>query len=237
MKIIAFYLPQFHTIPENDTWWGKGFTEWVNVKKAKPLFKGHDQPRIPLNNNYYDLNNPETLKWQANLAHQYGVDGFCFYHYWFKGKLLLEKPAESLLKRENIALDYCFCWANEPWARTWDGRNRNVLMPQEYGGREEWKKHFDYLLPFFKDVRYIKENNKPMFVIYKSTLIEECRDMMDYWSELAVNNGFEGLFFVETLKKRFPDQRELPFSAKVEFEPYGALNMRALAREKQDVSL
>lgn len=132
-KIIPFYLPQFHTIPENDEWWGKGFTEWTNVRKAKPYRKGQSQPRIPLNDNYYDLSKVETLRWQAELANKYGIYGFCFYHYWFNGKLLLEKPSQNLLANKDIPLKFCFSWANEPWARTWDGKNTEVLMPQEYG--------------------------------------------------------------------------------------------------------
>lgn len=199
-KVIPFYLPQFHTIPENDEWWGKGFTEWTNVKSAKAYRKDQSQPRIPLNNNYYDLSKIETLKWQANLARKYGIYGFCFYHYWFNGKLLLEKPSQNLLANKDIELRFCFSWANEPWARTWDGKNREVLMPQEYGGENEWKKHFEYLLPFFKDNRYIRVNGKPMFLIYKSASIAKCEDMMLYWQKLAKDAGLTGIHFVETLK-------------------------------------
>ena len=149
-KIIAFYLPQFHTIPENDSWWGKGFTDWINVKKARPLFHGHQQPKIPQGDNYYDLSSPETIRWQAQLANKYNIYGFCFYHYWFNGKLLLEKPAEMLLRHPDIPLRFCFSWANEPWARTWDGKSHQILINQEYGNEDDWVKHFDYLLPFFQ---------------------------------------------------------------------------------------
>lgn len=227
-KVIPFYLPQFHTIPENDEWWGKGFTEWTNVKSAKAYRKDQSQPRIPLNNNYYDLSKIETLKWQANLARKYGIYGFCFYHYWFNGKLLLEKPSQNLLANKDIELRFCFSWANEPWARTWDGKNREVLMPQEYGGENEWKKHFEYLLPFFKDNRYIRVNGKPMFLIYKSASIAKCEDMMLYWQKLAKDAGLTGIHFVETLKKWLPEKRNLPFDAKVEFEPTGAKNVSSL---------
>lgn len=218
-KVIAFYLPQFHTIPENDLWWGKGFTDWVNVKTAKPLFKEHIQPRIPLNHNYYDLSSPETLHWQADLARKYNVYGFCFYHYWFNGKLLLEKPAELLLKNRDITAHYCFSWANEPWARTWDGKGHQILMPQEYGSKEDWEKHFDYLLPFFMDSRYIKEDNCPMFLIYKSASIPCAAEMMNYWNSLAQKAGFNGIHFVETLRDGKCDSRLLPFKNRVEFEP------------------
>lgn len=119
MKIITFYLPQFHEIPENNEWWGKGFTEWVNVKKAQPLYEGHEQPRVPLNENYYNLLDPNVQVWQAKIAKEYGVYGFCYYHYWFNGKLLLEKPMENMLKNRDIDIPFCVCWANEPWTRAW----------------------------------------------------------------------------------------------------------------------
>lgn len=218
-KIIAFYLPQFHIIPENDKWWGRGFTDWVNVKKAKPLYKGHEQPKIPLNNNYYDLSHPKTLRWQAALANEYSIYGMCFYHYWFNGKLLLQKPAELLLSHIDISMNFCFSWANEPWARTWDGKNHKIIMPQYYGGENDWRAHFKYLLPFFKDNRYIKENGCPMFLIYKSQSIPCAKQMMDLWDTLAKENGFHGMHFVETLRNGHLDNRLLPFKARVEFEP------------------
>ena len=130
MKILALHLPQYHSIPENDKWWGEGFTDWNNVKKAKPLFEGHQQPIVPLNNNYYDMTKPETLQFQADLANEYGVHGFIYYHYWFNGKLLLEKPCEVLLEHSEIQNHYCFCWANETWARTWDGHDTDILIKQ-----------------------------------------------------------------------------------------------------------
>lgn len=219
IKIIAFYLPQFHAIPENDEWWGKGFTDWTNVRKGFVYAKGQEQPRIPLNDNYYDLTNVDTLRWQAKLMEEYNVYGQCIYHYWFDGKLLLEKPAELLLENKDIQMNFCFSWANEPWARTWDGKNSSVLMPQRYGDESDWKKHFEYLLPFFKDDRYIKENNCPMFIIYKSSSIKDCKAMMECWIEMAKEAGFDGVHFVETLRGTGNETRELPFKAKVEFEP------------------
>ena len=155
MKIFAFYLPQYHTIPENNTWWGEGFTEWTNVKKAKPLYYQHNQPRIPLNNNYYDLSNDNTLIWQSKLLKEYKIDGLCFYHYWFKNKKLLEKPAEKLLHNKKIDIPFFFSWANEPWTRSWDGLNKNILIDQDYGDRQDWINHFNYLKPFFKDLMWI----------------------------------------------------------------------------------
>lgn len=224
VKIIAFYLPQFHAIPENDVWWGKGFTDWVNVKKAKPLFKGHQQPREPLEDNYYDLSDPESIRRQADLARQYGVDGFCFYHYWFGGKLLLQKPAELLLQHRDIDLPFCFSWANEPWARTWDGKAHQILIDQSYGGSQDWEAHFAYLLPFFKDERYMKIDSAPVFLVYKSQSIPCAREMMDCWNRLAMQAGFNGIHFVETLRDNSTDSRDLPFRARVEFEPANILN-------------
>lgn len=219
-RIVALYLPQFHSIPENDEWWGKGFTDWTNVRKAKPLFNGHAQPRVPLSGNYYDLSDVDVLRWQSSLAEKYGISGFCFYHYWFAGgKKLLEKPAEMLLQTPDIPMQFCFSWANEPWARTWDGKGHKVLMPQEYGDKEDWRKHFDYLLPFFRDSRYMKVNGKPMFVIYKTRSIPCCLEMMNAWIEWTKEAGLPGIHFVETLRDGNIDQRQLPISARMEFEP------------------
>ena len=170
MRIIAFYLPQFHNIPENDEWWGDGFTEWVNVKKAEPIYEGHEQPRVPLDGNYYNLLDDDVKIWQAELAKKYGIYGFCYYHYWFNGKLLLEKPMEQMLENKKVDLPFCVCWANEPWTRAWVGEKK-VLIGQEYGTEKEWKEHFDYMLPFFRDDRYIKEDNRPLYVIYRPEII------------------------------------------------------------------
>lgn len=225
---MAFYLPQFHTFPENDEWWGKGFTEWTNVRKARPLFAGHNQPRVPLNDNYYDLSKVETLREQAKLAREYGLYGMCFYHYWFAGKMLLHKPAEMLLANKDIDMRFCFSWANEPWARTWDGRNTDILMPQSYGTEKDWREHFDYLLPFFKDQRYIKEDGRPMFLLYRSVNIPCCREMMELWDELAKDAGFEGMHFVCTMslqKDMVEWNFKLPFRAFVEFEPIRSLDL------------
>lgn len=195
MKVVAFYLPQFHCIPENDKWWGKGFTEWVNVKKAKPLYEGHDQPRVPLNNNYYNLLDQDVMKWQSEIAKNHGVSGFCFYHYWFNGKMLLEKPVENFLKNKDIDIEFCLSWANEAWTNAWVSAENKLLMEQTYGKEKEWKEHFDYLLPFFKDDRYIKEDNKPLFVIYRVEIMDCYKEMMAYWNKLAIENGFDGIKF------------------------------------------
>ena len=198
MKIIPLYLPQFHIIPENDEWWGKGFTEWVNVRDAKPLFEGHNQPRVPLNNNYYDLIDIETLKWQCRIAKEYGIYGFCMYHYWFNGHLLLEKPMEMLLAHPEIDIKYCISWANHDWTDAWKASNRQpkVLIAHNFDDEKDWVDHFNYLLPFFKDPRYMTENNKPLMVIYIPNIIRKLKKMLNVWSQMARDNGFDGLTFI-----------------------------------------
>lgn len=195
MKIIAFYLPQFHNIPENDEWWGNGFTEWTNVKKAKPLYEGHMQPRVPLGGNYYNLLDDNVKIWQADLAKKYGVYGFCYYHYWFNGKMLLEKPMEQMLANKEVDIPFCICWANEPWTKAWVGDERKLLIAQEYGKEEEWKHHFMYLLPFFKDERYITKDGKPLFVFYRPDIVPCMKEMIETWDKLAKENGLSGITF------------------------------------------
>ncbi len=220
-RYIAFYLPQFHPIKENNEWWGDGFTEWTNTKKAVPLFCGHRQPREPLNDYYYDLRDISAHKWQSALMKQYNVYGLCYYHYWFNGKLLLEKPAELLLGHREIDTRFCFSWANEPWTRNWDGWEYAVLMPQSYGDEEDWKRHFAYLLPFFLDERYIKVDGKPLFILYASAAIERCEEMTNCWRRLARESGLAGLYIAETLNsKRNQNAPRLETSdACIEFEP------------------
>lgn len=195
MKVIAFYLPQFHCIPENNEWWGEGFTEWVNVKKATRLFDGHNQPRVPLGEQYYDLLSDEVKSWQVQMARKHGVTGFCFYHYWFTGHKLLEKPVEQFLANKDLNIDFCLSWANETWTNAWVSSNNKILIEQKYGSKEDWLQHFTYLLQFFKDDRYIKEDNQPLLVIYKPDLIECRKEMMEYWNELAIKEGFDGIKF------------------------------------------
>lgn len=200
IKFLAYYLPQFHPIPENDAWWGKGFTEWTNVTKAKPLFRGHYQPILPADLGFYDLRLPEVQEAQSKLALEYGVDGFIYYQYWFgNGKMLLERPAEAMLENSDIKIPFCFCWANETWKGIWHGLdNPDVLIEQEYNGREDYVNYFNYLLPFFKDKRYIKVDNKPMFHIYKMDEIPDLDLFCNTFNSLAVQNGFEEIYFVAT---------------------------------------
>lgn len=198
MKIIPVYLPQFHTIPENDKWWGKGFTEWVNIKEAKPLFTGHNQPRVPLNNNYYDLTDIETLKWQCKIAREHGIYGFCMYHYWFNGHLLLEKPMEMLLAHPEIDIKYCISWANHDWSDGWKASDSapRILIAHNFDDEQDWVNHFNYMLPFFKDKRYMSENNKPLMIIYIPNLIRKLNKMLNLWTKMAKENGFDGLVYI-----------------------------------------
>lgn len=221
MKLVAFYLPQFHCIPENDDWWGKGFTEWTTTKNSKSYFNGHDMPEVPLNNNYYNLLDYKVQEEQSKLALKYGINAFCYYHYWFDGKLLLEKPMENMLKNKNIEIEFCICWANESWARTWDGKDKHILVKQIYDNDiKKWKKHFDYLLPFFKDKRYLKKGNKPIFVLYKPQEISHCYEMLEYWDNLAKQNGFSGMYYGFQHPSAFDYQHIIDkFDFGIEFEP------------------
>ena len=209
MKILSFYLPQFHRVSVNDRWWGEGFTEWTSVCKAKPLFDNHYQPHIPLDSDYYDLLNMETMEWQSDLMEKYDVDGMCFYHYWFSSdKRVLEKPAENLLEWKHINMPFCFSWANESWLNKWSFRegllwqgeddlsNKELrfIFFQTYGREKEWKRHFDYLYPFFCDDRYIKVDNKPLFVIHDLYNIPCLHEMIMCWNELALGGGFSGIY-------------------------------------------
>lgn len=221
MKIIAFYLPQYHTFRENDEWWGKGFTEWVNVKKSIPLFEGHNQPRVPLGENYYDLTNITTAKWQAELAKKYGIYGFCYYHYWFDGKLLMEKPMENMLRDKTIDLPFCICWANENWTKAWAKKSKEVLLAQNYENKDDWDRHFQYFLKFFRDERYIKVDEKPLLIIYRPELISCLEELLLYWNRQAQKNGFQGISYV--YQQRFynhqTDKAGYLFDYGIEYQP------------------
>ena len=222
LKIIAFYLPQYHTIPENDAAWGKGFTEWTNVKKAEPLFDGHYQPKVPLNKNYYNLLDSNVQEWQSNLAQKYGIFGFCYYHYWFKnGKKLLEKPAERMLLNKNVSIPFCFCWANENWTRNWDGGNHEIIVEQDYGDVNDWEKHFQYFLPFFKDERYITYNNAPVLIVYKPELINDFKKMSDFFKKRCIESGFSGCEIIIQFPeyKYSPSYNEQSYDHYICFEP------------------
>lgn len=191
MKIIALHLPQFHEIDENNLWWGKGFTEWTNIKRPNKFSYGQK----PFNDNYYDLLDKETMQWQCTLSQKHGIYGFCYYHYWFQGKKLLEKPVENLLEWKDIPQRFCLQWANHSWKKTWNGTS-DVLIQQTYGSVGDWEKHFDYLKDFFLDDRYIKVDNRPLFLIFNNKF-NEIDDIIDFFDKSCKKIGFDGIYFVE----------------------------------------
>jgi hypothetical protein len=195
-RVIAFYLPQYHPIPENDEWWGTGFTEWTNMAKAKPLFRGHYQPHVPADLGFYDLRVPETRQAQADMAREHGIEGFCYYHYWFAGKRILERPFNEVLRTGSPDFPFCICWANQTWSGIWHGSPDRVLIQQTYPGHEDYRTHFEALLPAFNDKRYIRVEGKPLFMIYDPEDIPDVRGVTDFWRNMAVQSGLDGLFLV-----------------------------------------
>ena len=223
IKAIAFYLPQFHPIPENDEWWGRGFTEWRNVTKAKSLFPGHYQPHLPADLGFYDLRLPEVREAQAKLASQYGIHGFCYYHYWFNGRRILERPFNEVLESGKPDLPFCLCWANENWTRRWDGENEHVLLKQNYGTEDDVK-HIQSLIPAFRDPRYIRVDGRPLYLVYRAELLPNPKMTTDTWRKEAANAGLGDLYLVrvesyESARANRSPQ-ELGFDAEVEFAPF-----------------
>jgi len=198
MRLIAFYLPQFHPIPQNDQWWGKGFTEWTNVTRAKPLFRGHKQPRLPADLGFYDLRVPEVREKQAELAREYGISAFCYWHYWFgNGKMILERPFQDVLKSGSPKFPFCLAWANQSWKGVWHGLARNkTLIEQAYPGPDDFRAHFYHLLDAFTDPRYFRVSGKPLFIIYDHWDLPNCIEFTDCWRELAVKEGLGDFYFV-----------------------------------------
>ena len=200
-RILAFYLPQYYPIPENDEWWGKGFTEWTNVAKAKPLFRGHYQPRIPADLGFYDLRLQEVREAQAAMARDAGVEGFCYYHYWFgNGRQLLERPFNEVLNSGKPYYPFCLCWANHDWTnKTWKKgsslKTDSTIMKMEYSIDDDIR-HFKHLLPAFRDKRYITVDGKPLFGIWAPNSIPDLRGFIQRWRELALENGLPGLHLV-----------------------------------------
>lgn len=219
-RVIAFYLPQYHPISENDQWWGKGFTEWTNVAKAKPLFRGHYQPHIPADLGFYDLRLPETRQAQADLAREYDVHGFCYYHYWFQGKRLLEQPFNEVMALGKPDFPFCLCWANENWTRVWDGGSKDIIMEQNYS-EEDDRHHIRWLVNAFQDKRYIRIDGKPLFLVYKASNLPDPLRTTSIWREEAKKMGIEDLFLCRV--ESYPHQRNNPhklgFDAAVEFQP------------------
>ena len=215
MKMFAFFLPQFHEIEENNLWWGEGFTEWTNVKKAKSLFKGHMQPIHPENDNYYNLLDKSTVIWQTEMMKSAGVAGMIYYHYYFCGRKLLEKPAENLLQWKDIDQPFFFCWANHTWNRAWKG-SREVLLEQTYGDETDWRKHFEYLLPFFKDSRYEKKDNCPVFMIFRIRF-DEKNKMMECFDRWCREEGFNGIHVIERVSRVLTKDARKEYEAKINY--------------------
>lgn len=219
LRVIAFYLPQYHPIPENNAWWGRGFTEWTNVTKARPLFRGHYQPHVPADLGFYDLRVAESREAQADLARQYGVTGFCYYHYWFAGNQLLNRPFDEVLASGKPDFPFCLCWANENWTRVWDGGDSEVLMEQTYSEQDD-RAHIRWLIPAFADERYIRIDGKPLFIIYRAHKLPDIRKTTASWREECRRLGIGEIFLcrVDTVFDTFSPS-EVGLDAAVEFQP------------------
>jgi glycosyltransferase involved in cell wall biosynthesis len=218
LRLIAFYLPQYHPIPENDSWWGKGFTEWTNVTKAKPNFNDHYQPHLPTDLGFYDLRLPQVRLEQANLAKQYGVYGFCYYYYWFNGKRLLNGPVDDVLNSQMPDFPFCVCWANENWTRTWDGLDNHILIAQNYSPEND-KQFIQGLIPFFNDDRYIRIKNRPLLIIYRAELLPNPTESVKIWKEECRLRQIEEPYICCVHSFSNTDPNLLGFDAAIEFPP------------------
>ena len=243
IRAIAFYLPQFHPIPENDVWWGKGFTEWTNVTKARPLFRGHYQPHLPADLGFYDLRLPETREAQAKLAREHGISGFCYFHYWFHGRRLLERPFQEVLESGRPKFPFCLCWANEPWSRRWLGEGQDILIAQTYS-REDDEAHSEYLSSVFSDERYITVDNRPVFLLYRP---DRHPDPIRFTTFLksAARRATGNEPYLVAVDAGLPDQddRKFGFDTTLHFEPQlgvlpGAMDDRSsIARLARNLKL
>jgi lipopolysaccharide biosynthesis protein len=230
-RILAFYLPQFHPIEENDDWWGEGFTEWHNVIRARPAVRGHEQPYEPADLGYYDLRVPEVRALQAELAARYGVDGFIWYHYWFGGRRLLARPFDEMLATGEPNFPFAICWANEPWTRAWDGRSQSVLMAQHYSPADD-KAHGRWLARAFTDDRYIRVGGRPLLLVYRASHLPDPQRTTDTWRAEAVAAGADEPWIcrIESDHMEVGDPTTLGFDASVEFAPAWAELGRPLRR-------
>jgi GT2 family glycosyltransferase len=220
VRVIAFYLPQFHRIPENDAWWGEGFTEWTNVRKAKPNFAGHEQPHRPGELGYYDLTDPNVREAQAQLARTHGVDAFCYYHYWFGGHRLLEQPLDAVLASGKPDFPFCVCWANENWTRRWDGLDHEILMQQRYSTDGE-RAFITSLLPLFRDRRYVRIDGRPLLLVYKIAELPDIAGTVALWRQVCVEAGVGDPYLAAVQRHVHDDPTRFGFDASVEFPPIG----------------
>jgi lipopolysaccharide biosynthesis protein len=220
IQAIAFYLPQFHPFPENDLWWGKGFTEWANVTKATPNFVGHKQPHLPIHNGFYDLRVEEVMIEQVKLAKNYGIYGFNYYYYWFNGKILMDLPLKNMLKNKEIDMPFCLTWANENWTRTWDGSENDILIAQDHS-KEDSLAFIHNLFEYFHDKRYIRIDDKPLLIIYRADIIKDIAIMSKMWREEAIKEGFKDLYLVSAQTFGITDPSTFEFDASMEFPPHG----------------
>ncbi|RUX64969.1 DUF563 domain-containing protein [Mesorhizobium sp. M7A.F.Ca.US.014.04.1.1] len=219
LRYVAYYLPQFHPFPENDEWWGKGFTEWTNVAKAEPLYDGHNQPRYPTDFGYYDLRVLDTIRDQAEVAREHGIDAFCFHYYWFDGHRLMEKPVDAFLTDKSIDMGFCLCWANENWTRRWDAAEHEVLIAQTYG--PDWELRFiESLFPYFKDPRYLRVDGKPLLVVYRPQHLPDAKAAGKRWREHCRKMGIGEIHIVNALVHGNNDYEQYEFDAGVEFPPH-----------------
>lgn len=216
VRPIAFYLPQFHPIPENDEWWGRGFTEWTNTAKALPMFKGHYQPHVPADLGFYDLRLPEARAAQADMAREYGIEAFCYYHYWFAGRRLLQRPFEEVLASGQPDFPFCLCWANQTWTGIWHGAPNRVLIEQTYPGDDDHRRHFDYLMKAFADPRYVRVDGKPLFLIYSPDDLPDPGRFAESWRRLAQQAGLPGIYLVAEHRSPTWDPSAYGFDARVD---------------------
>lgn len=220
VRLIALYLPQYHQFEENNRWHGRGFTEWTKVTAAKPMFPGHYQPKLPFDVGFYDLSHDDVMYRQIELAKNYGINGFAFYYYWFSGKKLMEKPVYNYLNNKELDLPFCLHWANENWTKRWDGGNREMLMEQTFS-YDDFQNFAEDLLPFFQDERYIRINNRPLFIIYRPALFNQklFKDFVSYLKDFCVKNGVEEPYVIGTRQfKFFDDPKNWGLDAVMEFE-------------------
>lgn len=217
-KLIAFYLPQYHEVPENSAWWGPGFTEWTNVARAKPNFADHHQPNIPRELGFYDLTHPDTVRKQVELAKAYGLQGFCFYYYWFSGRRILEKPID-IFEKANLEFDYCFCWANENWTRAWDGDTRSVLLEQKYSDGDA-EAFISSIMGSFRNEHYIKIDGCPLLLVYRAKDIPEPVRWFKIWRDIARREGFPGLHIAVVDFRDITSPDEVGADSLVEFPPH-----------------